>query len=253
MPSTRKTLKSNSCQCLYVTFSIICHMKIERYFFLNKILYPIITNLLHVALALVFRDSITHSYLTGLFHHNPRDKNPLWIQHTKSWKMLEAVFNIFQAPLIFSIVPMLIHKPCMWGIQEDAQKISFPAKKKKKKRTFIQPIFTKHQDCRVLIWYHFFSLGSHSLEEETDEQKSTVFMSASKSSQIIEREKILIALWCRKHISEKAQANTQGRIKWADVPKIAKMYPRATSHVAEFSLKVHMGNTWVLNSTTQNI
>lgn len=73
-------------------------------------------------------------------------------------------------------------------------------------------------------------------------------MFASKSFQIIEREKIL-----RKHISEKAQANIQGRIKSADAPKIAKMYPRATSYVAEFYLKVHIGNTWVLNSTIQNI
>lgn len=131
MPATRKTLKSKVYQFLYVTFLIICYMKIEWYFVLNKILCHIITNLHHASLASVFSDSMSHSHLTGLFHHNPRDKIPLWTQHAKSWKMLKAVFNIFQAPLIFSIIPMLIHNPCMWGIQQDAQKISFPAKKKK--------------------------------------------------------------------------------------------------------------------------
>lgn len=129
MPATRKMLKSSTSQWLSVTFSTICHMQIGRYFFLTKILCHMITNLHHEALASIFRDSMTHSYLTGLFHHNPSDRNPFWTQHTKSWKMLEAVFNVFQAPLVFSIVPMLIHKPCVWDIQEDAWKVSFPAKK----------------------------------------------------------------------------------------------------------------------------
>lgn len=184
MPTTRSSLKLQIPQCLIVFFFMFWHMKITWHFFLNNIIHKVNTGFLHIVVLSVFGDSVAHSHLTGLFHHNPRDKAPLWTQHTESWKILEAVFNIFQAPIIFPKCPLFIHKPCMGGIQGNVLKASFPVKKKK--RAFIQPTFTKHQDCRKWIWHQSFPWGSHSLEEETGGQK-TNSLSPWKCSQIIKR------------------------------------------------------------------
>lgn len=107
-------------------------MKIDGNFVPDEMLCYVITNLPHFALPSVFGDSVSHPYLTGLFHHDPRDEAALWIQHTKSVYVLEAAFNIFQAPLIFPKAPVLIHKPRMGGVQDDAQEVSFPVKNRER-------------------------------------------------------------------------------------------------------------------------
>lgn len=161
MPATKSILEPKIHQHLLSFFFIFWHMYIKRQFFWKKICHTVTTYLPHVALASVFGESVTHSYLTGLFCNTPRDEVPFWIQNTKSYKILETAFNIFQALLIFSPLPVLIHKPCMRDIQEGALKSFFPVKKK---CTFIQPTFRKHQDCRK--YDTSLSLRIHNPEEE---------------------------------------------------------------------------------------
>ena len=130
MPATKSILETKTEQYLLRFFFIFCHMQIKWYFFGKKICYTLATYLRHVALASVFGESVTHSYLTGLFCQKPRDWFPFWIQNTKSCKILETAFNIFQALLVFSQFPLLIHKPCMRDIQDDVLKGFFPVKKR---------------------------------------------------------------------------------------------------------------------------
>lgn len=130
VPATKSIPEPKTEQHLLSFFFIFCHVDIKWHFFGKKIRYAVATHLPHVALASVFGESVTHSYLTGLFCQKPRDGVPFCTQNTKSRKILETALNIFQALLIFSQLPVLIHKLCVRDIQEDALKGFFPAKKK---------------------------------------------------------------------------------------------------------------------------